>query len=703
MTRRTLDKKEVGAFPVKHYSKSSMVKFSENPILFKVQYINGDVFDTTQSISGIIGSAFHHAMEVYYGGSDTLIPENEAEAIEFGLRAGMDYLEKYQEGFIRYTQTIPNKQKAADLLVFAYNSYIKEIPYNPETIIGLEEKIEESVDVEWRGDRLTLPVPLKGFLDRIVREDGKLKIKDYKTTSAYSKEDKIDGAKMIEAVVYFLLAYARYGEAPYSMTWEEVKLSKNSDGSPQVRQYEVVYADYPLYFDFFFRFYEDMTRALNGEMVYVPNVRALYDNEVAMLAYIHRLDVDEDAAALMKKHQVTTVTELLKKQIQSAGNMRKLMASVEAQFVSAKNLNYQDMQTQEKIQTKMLEHGIMLQFDSVVEGATVDLYRYTPSIGVKMSRVGTFVADVEQVLGMSGVRVLAPITNSTMIGFEVPRQERQFPGVAPKADDLTIPIGVDINGATQYVNLREAPHMLIAGSSGSGKSVTINAILSSIMGNADLWLMDPKMVELANVPHERYSDSITGIMRLLDELTQVMESRYTLMKTDGAKTWSGRVIVAVIDEFADLVMQSKEGFEEWELCGMHQRYNDEHGGELMRLLKTSRRLRVREQEAVDNIVFCENCVKTVLPPATDMVVRLAQKSRAAGIHMILATQSPRVDIISGNIKANFPTRIALRTSSSKDSEVIIGVAGADKLLGKGDLLLQRSDSSELVRLQSFSS
>jgi len=192
-------------------------------------------------------------------------------------------------------------------------------------------------------------VPLKGYLDKLIRHERRLKIKDYKLVGAFSDPEKIDGAKILQAINYYLLTYAHYGEEPYSITFEEIKRTKNKDGGKQVREYEIVYSENELFFDFYFRFYEDMTRALNGEMVYVPNINAFYDNEVALISYIHRLDVTEEQAKLMKKYKVDNITDLLKKKIHSAGNMRKLLKTIEQKFVSAKNLNYNKMITEEKI------------------------------------------------------------------------------------------------------------------------------------------------------------------------------------------------------------------------------------------------------------------------------------------------------------------------------------------------------------------
>lgn len=631
-----------------------MVKFSTNPILFKIQYVNRDIFETAQNISGVIGKAFHQAMEVYYGGSDTLIPTNEAEAIEYGLKAGMSFLEGYDDGFIKWSKDVPNKQKAYDLLAFAFNAYVQENPYRPDTLLGVEEQIKESIDIEWRGERLTMPVPLKGYLDKIVREDGRIKVVDYKTCRAFANPEKIDGGKMLQAVEYFLLAYAKYGEEPYSITFEEVKLTKNSDGTSQVRRYEVVFAENPLYFDFFFRFYEDVTKALNGEAVFVPNVNALYDNEVAIVAYIHRLDIEAETAALMKKHNVSNITDLLKKQIQSAGNMRKLMKSVEEQFVSAKNLNYDAMQNHEKIQTKMLEHGMVLQFDSLIEGATVDLYRYTPSIGLKMSRVLSYVADVEQVMGVSGIRVLAPIPNTSFVGFEVPRKNRVFPEL-PAGNGFDIAIGQTIEGEPRRFDIRQAPHILVAGASGAGKSVWLSGAIVQLnrlaKSKVEMHLFDPKLVELAHHEDDKnvveYETDPDVIGNSLHALVKLMEARYSRMKKVKVKNIDQTDMpykIVIIDEFGDLMAR---------------------GGEMIE----------------------------------HSILLLAQKGRAAGIHLIIATQRPSVDVVKGTIKANFPTKVVFRTAKAVDSQVILDESGAEKLVGKGDMLF--ASDHGLERLQGY--
>ncbi len=645
--------KPLDEFPLKYYSYSSFVKFSTNPIMFKINYINGDKIENTNNISAVIGQAFHLSMENYYSN----IVSEESDAIKTGLEHGMSFLEEYNDGWIEYSKTVQNKQKAQEIFAFAFNSYVTEKKQSKNTeIVDCEVKIHKPVNVEWNGKKLSLPVPLMGYIDKVIRVDGKLKIVDYKTTRAFSNPDKIDGSKIIQAIQYFLLVYAEYGEEPYSMVYEEVKTTKNRDGSEQVRIYEIIYKDYEQFFDFYFRFYDDMTRAINGEAVFVPNILTFFDNEVSIISYIHRLDETEEQARLMEKFKVDNLTNLLKKKMESSGNIRKLMKNAEKKFSECKNINYKDMEKQDQIKTKLLEHGMMINFDSKVEGYSVDLYKFSPSIGLKMSKLKSYVADIEQVIGVSGVRVLAPIPNTSLIGFEVPRVDRRFPEVMPEAKDFDFSMGVTITGDNYVFDLRKAPHVLISGATGSGKSVFLNCLISQLskMSNVDLHLFDPKMVELAQFRDEavEYYDDSESIALALSELVKEMNIRYKTFsenKVRNIEEYSGSMNYKfiVIDEFGDLTIGNKE---------------------TAKYIKES-------------------------------MLILAQKARACGIHLIIATQRPSTKIITGDIKANFPTKVAFRASKAIDSQVLLGESGAEKLLGKGDMIFSSDEGDH--RLQGY--
>lgn len=636
----------ISDFPLDHYSYSSMVQFSVNPIMFKIKYINGDIFDTANSISSVIGRAFHSAMDVYYGYSGT------EKDVKKGLEYGMDFLDEYNTNFIEFNKTVDTIQKAQEVFAFAYNSYVNENDDRKEEIISTEELIEGLINIEWRGKKLNLPVPLKGYIDKIIREDGKLKIIDYKTTRSFSNPEKIDGAKIIQSIMYYLLVAMAYGEAPYSMVYEEVKTSKNRNNEPQVRKYEIVYEENEQFFDFFFRFYEDMTDSLNGNAVYVPNILSFWDNETAIVSYIHRLDMEEEKADQMKKLRVKNITDLLKKKIQKSGNMKKFLKNLERTCEIANKINYKSMEKEEQIHTKLLEHGMMLHFVDKIEGLNIDLYRFEPSIGLKMKKIEGYVADIEQVVGVTGVRVLAPIPNTTYVGFEVPRKDREFIKVKPKNKDFELAIGIDVMGKTFYFDIRQAPHILVAGATGSGKSVFLNSLIYQITKiDAELVLFDPKRVELSQFENKAdlYLDDSETIALALDDLVKEMEERYKKMKELGVRTIEGTDLkykFIVIDEFGDLTLGS-----------------------------------AHSQMITRNITL------------------LAQKARACGMHLIIATQRPSVDVITGTIKNNFICKAVFRMSKAIDSQVVLGEAGAEKLLGRGDMIFSSDDGD--VRLQGF--
>jgi S-DNA-T family DNA segregation ATPase FtsK/SpoIIIE len=267
-----------------------------------------------------------------------------------------------------------------------------------------------------------------------------------------------------------------------------------------------------------------------------------------------------------------------------------------------------------------------------------------------MARLRSYVADVEQVLGISGIRVLAPIPNTTMVGYEVPRKERKFPKV-PNGFGFDLAIGQTIMGEPRRFDIRQAPHMLVAGASGSGKSVFLASMIEQInrISNVQIHLFDPKMVELAqyqSLPSVvEYQSDPDAIACSLMDIEAEMNSRYKRLvsakKKNIADCGGIPYKFVIIDEYGDLM--SKD--------------------------------------------------------INKSILVLAQKARAAGIHLIIATQRPSVDVITGTIKANFPTKAVFRTAKLTDSKVVIDEAGAETLTGKGDMLF--ASDAGIERLQGY--
>jgi len=656
--------------------------------MFKVNYMNGDNLDTLLSASTILGRGGHKAVEGYLRALGSDISGNDGEAIKAGLLAGTEHLKTVSDGMVGWNKTIENRSKLDERFAKSYFGYVKalDVQRRAKRILMIEQTLEHKVKV----NGAELPIPLKGIPDWVFEDqEGRIIIEDHKFTSRFSNTEAIDGAKLLQASILFFLVHAELGRAPYAICFREWKITDNRDKSePQSREYEIVFDDHPLIFDFFYRFYDDATSALLGKAVFIPNIHAIYDKDVSILAYIHRLDIDEERDKAFRKLKVDNLTDFLKKQIERDGAMKQYLDTVSAKFVSSNTLNYKDMTSEEQIKMKLAEHGIALDFHSKIEGGSVTQYRYEPSIGLKMSRIEKFAADIEQVVKTAGVRILAPIPNTDLVGFEIPCKERHFPVVTPNNRGFTIPIGVDVMGNTFRIDLREAPHLLIAGATGSGKSVCMTSIIRAVakLPHSDIHLIDPKMVELAPLRDvaASYHEEIDDIRDALDKHVIDMDKRYRQLQKAGVRNivelpvGRMRYSFIFIDEFADLVIQDK-----------HKRKG---------AIKETSEETVKTETGKKVIKRRAGVEKSI----EDMIIRLAQKGRAAGIHLIMATQRPSVNVISGTIKANFPTRIALRTATSTDSNVILDQVGSEKLLGKGDMLLMTPSEIGIKRLQGYS-
>lgn len=658
--------KEFENFPVDHYSYSMMDKFSSNPIMFKIGYINNDKIETTSRPSNIIGRAAHHALKTYYRrANETKKAKSEGEAIKMALEDGAEYLKSISDVFIDYDTTVTCREKLNDKFSFAINGFIKDATglQDIKEILLVEERLKYKMKV----NGVELPIPIEGVMDLVYRDnEGRIIVWDHKFTSRFSPDEDIDGAKLLQAAMYYGLISAHFNEAPYSMIFGEFKTAENRDKeASQVKLYEIVYSEHSEIFDFFLRFYEDFTAGLMGKQVYIPNLHALFDKDVAIIAYINRLDIDTEREAQFKEFKVDNITDLIHKKLASSNATKKYLDTVAKKFISTSMLNYKAMTNEERIKTKLLEHGISVEFDSKVQGNSVTLYRYEPSVGLKMSRLNSYAKDIEQVVEVSGVRILAPIPNSSLVGFEVPNQDRTFPTEKPEFKEFDLAIGVDVMGDEYRYDLRQAPHMIVAGSTGSGKSVFISSLINQLQllpqHQAQLYLLDPKMVELAifrKSPNTAvYESENAKIIYQLKHLIDIMDYRYTLLQEAGVKNLEEYnlkadnimpFIFCFIDEFGDLVSRDGTGKQ-----------------------------------------------------AHEAILILAQKARAAGIHLILTTQRPSIKIVSGDIKANFPVRVAFRTATAIDSHVILDQEGAEKLLGKGDMLFLNPQQNGLNRLQGY--
>lgn len=313
-------------------------------------------------------------------------------------------------------------------------------------------------------------------------------------------------------------------------------------------------------------------------------------------------------------------------------------------------------------------------------GPAVTKFEIKPAIGVKVSKIVNLSDDIALALAAKDIRIEAPIPGKPYVGIEVPNSKTSFVAFSdviqaalqsPKP--LDVPLGRDISGNVRLCDISKMPHLLIAGSTGSGKSVCINGIITSILmktkpHEVKLMMIDPKMVELNGyngIPH-LLTPVVTNPRKAAQALKKVvteMEKRYEM--------------------FAAMGMKNIDGY------NAHVASYNAETGEENPLLPY---IVVIVDELADLMMVASNEVE-------DAIIRLAQMARAAGIHMILATQRPSVDVITGIIKANVPSRIAFAVSSGTDSRTIIDSSGAEKLLGRGDMLYIPMGENKPIRVQ----
>lgn len=350
---------------------------------------------------------------------------------------------------------------------------------------------------------------------------------------------------------------------------------------------------------------------------------------------------------------------------------------------NAKGISERDLkETAVKLQKTLESFGVGVTVTNVSCGPAVTRYELLPEQGVKVSRITGLADDIKLNLAAADIRIEAPIPGKAAVGIEVPNKDnsmvlfrelidsREFRG---HPSDIAFAVGKDIGGQIVVTDIGKMPHLLIAGATGSGKSVCINTLIMSILYKANpsdvkLIMVDPKVVELS---------VYNGIPHLL--IPVVTDPK----KASAALNWAVMEMTERYKKFADLGVRDVKGYNE--KVATVAEYQDERYQKLPQIV-------IIVDELADLMMVAPGEVE-------DAICRLAQMARAAGLHLIIATQRPSVNVITGLIKANIPSRIAFSVSSAIDSRTILDGAGAEKLLGKGDMLFFPSGYPKPVRVQ----
>lgn len=595
----------------------------------------------------VAGKGFHKFCECYYKGM----------SIEASLAEGYKEIDKVPDKDIEYGKT-GSREKIMSTYSQIVNFYLAEQPEVGE-ILG----VEASIVTDFKTQDGTPQCPIKAVTDLVTMINGDLILWDYKSVSRFTDKSPklVEGRGMTNTENYSYILQAmfnyhtckhKYGQEPKEMRFVEVKNSKNKDGSPQLDYYVIEFDKSPQYFKFMDLMIVsavDFLTGRTGEPVFLPSLDDQLNGTESVADFINEV-IDVKTVRIVDHKKVN----------QRAVTQREYETSL-TDKEEAKNL-----EPIERIAVKFMEFGCPVEAAETHTGANVVLYTFKPARGVPMSKYEIQDKNIMQALAAESVRIIAPVPGTDKIGVEVGRKDQQkveWTKELLTPSSLVIPVGVDVYGKSVTLDLTKAPHLLVAGATGAGKSVFLNTLITTLTQQnspheMDLLLIDPKRTEFfpySGLPHvEAVAFEPEDIVNFLHATVKEMERRYDLLQSMGVRDISEfnkkafmKWKVIVIDELADLILG-------------------------------------------DQREFVEHSIK-----------RLTAMARAAGIHLVLATQRPSVDVVTGVLKANLPTRVAFMVSTRTDSQVILDEVGAEQLIGNGDLLLSTPRVKGLQRLQGY--
>lgn len=606
----------------------------------------------------LAGKGFHKVMEHYLTGMD----------LDKAFSLGIKEIESVPIRSIEFGKT-GSLDKVIKDMTAGVNHYIDEMPFFGE-IIATEDTITTNPELTFetksglKTKRAVLAI--KAITDVVSRIDGKIHLHDHKLVSSFTNKEEENPSYIMQAMFNYLTQLDKRNETPIAFHFHEIKKTRNRDGSAQVETYTIEFDKHPEYLKTFTSIYVATIRILtNTDTQFLPNFADQLHGQEVWNDYTYEV---MDFQMPKKVSHATAITT----------NVDRTYSKDYTQSFSDDS----QLKDFEKIIAKMQEFGIPLKFVKKHVGANVTMFIYKPSRGVKMSKIESFTDDLAIALSAESVRIQAPIYGTNTVGIEVSNDEQKVLKLelTEPTKDLSILIGQDVYGEDVTLNLYKAPHMLVAGATGTGKSVFLNCVINSLIfnykKNIELKLVDPKYTEFIDYEQEAeiYHD-VPEIHELFEWLVELMQERYRILRDSKCRDIESynsksrkkmKYVITIIDELNDILM-SKE-------------------------LKTTK-------------IFGEEKVKVVKEKYSELIendmIKLAQKARAVGIHLILATQRPSTDVLTGVLKANLPTRVGFRTATSTDSQVILDQKGCEKLLGNGDLLLMSPKFKNLVRLQGY--
>ena len=706
-------------FLVDHWSHSSVMNFVSNEKTFEQRYIYKDR-DTQRSLASIIGSVYDRAISQFftrYRDTGELISLDEL------LIIGHDHLDNVGANQYRpqLKKSITDLQldalKAVNFLLQSFVSEFDAYEQEIQEILWIQRPFMEFVQI----NGVDVPLPLKAVPDVVfVHKDGSLAVWDDKAKRSYTTQNDVKMKYANQSIVYTLVLaeaikkeealikkYPKLKEGVKQFFFFENKYTKNRDGSRQIKQIPFnMNEEGPLFEQMLFEGLMKMIEAVQDpDHVYTMNPRDFMQDGARTIdfwikTHLTGLEGFPNIAPHVKKKLKNRRSQIRRDALTSVPKSVIKAYTTPKEFISFNPKDMENLSIPERIEHRLRSFSYPVKVEHVIDGYSCDTYLVQVGAGLQTSKIYGYRMDIANALGVNDVRIapdLVEYEGGAFVAIEVNRRERTMLKLTDSdiPDGLKLPLGKDNFGKVISWDIENpsTPHMMISGSTGSGKSVAIKSILyAAEKKGMDIKIIDPKNIDFAS-----YKDKYQ-VMTDLEVIEDFIEKKVEEMDKifQSGKSPSKQQLI-IFDEAADCLMRQ---------TSVRRILVDEDGYEVEMPVKKVKEATSEDEarELRDQWAEVHRAKKKDDPQFKTLeenLLILAQKARSAGIHLLLAAQRFSVKILTGDVKANFPARLCLTAAKAVDSKVMLDTDGAEKLNGKGDALFLSPEHPDPVRLQCF--
>jgi S-DNA-T family DNA segregation ATPase FtsK/SpoIIIE len=691
--------KHLSNFLITHWSSSCIADFIQNEKKFEKVYVFKQ-YSKTRSLPSIIGDVYHLSLKAFWIEFKTTgrrMTYDEVSAIAFAEldKVGANKYRAYVKQTLEESklEALNSVNKLIHNFFSEVDAYLDEI----QEVLEVESTIIEYISI----NDIEIPLPVKCKCDVIfIDKNGYLCILDHKSKDNYTKEGEINLRYGNQTMCLTLATdvwikkqddvlkkYPKSIEGVKRFLYYENKISKNKDGSRQIRQVPIKIAESRQVFEqvLFEGVWRVMKAVQDPDYMYLMNPNDHFEDPKEMMDFWIKTHIEglegfpelepRQRALLAKKRSDIRRSSLV-------GLPKNVIKSFfqPKQFISLSLEDMENLSPAQRIEHRLATFGYPVKVEHVITGYSCDTYLVVVNAGLKIGNIFKYRMDIANALGVENVRIgeLVSYKGLSYIPIEVNRDEQRFLYLEDEnvEESWKIPIGKDNYGKTYYWNMGEpsTPHLMIAGASGSGKSITIRTIIQVAKSKgAKIAILDPKyeFLDFKGKKNVKVINELVDIEKFMKEKVDEMDE---IFREYGARGSSENKQMIIFDESADCFTRQSRKLEEPE------DYDDFTEEEAKEFAKEARRFKTLE----DNTLI------------------LSQKARSAGIHLVLAAQRFSKDVLKGDAKANFTTRLCLTVASRVDSQVMIDQEGAEKLKGKGDALFKEQSLPQPMRIQCFS-